>query len=110
MRQLYMGRGREGCSLLLDEVVEQFGYSRKHAFKLLGAKSGRGRDWSSQGLPSKYGAGQSGTLWRESARELDLERDIIRIFTVGGRATARRGIKDWRASWKRRGRWQGSAI
>lgn len=42
LRQRYMSRGREGRSRLLDEVVEQFGYSRKHAIKLLGAKVGWG--------------------------------------------------------------------
>jgi hypothetical protein len=30
-RQRYMGRGKKGRGALLDEVCEQFGYSRKHA-------------------------------------------------------------------------------
>jgi|GEM_PF-2327797 len=36
MRQRYGGRGKEGRGRLLDEVCEQFGYSRKHAIKLPG--------------------------------------------------------------------------
>ena len=31
VRQRYVGRGREGRSLLIDELCEQWGYSRKHA-------------------------------------------------------------------------------
>jgi len=31
MRQRYAGRGKQGRGVLLDEVCEQFGYSRKHA-------------------------------------------------------------------------------
>ena len=34
------GRGREGRSRMIDELCEQFGYSRKHAIKLLNAKAG----------------------------------------------------------------------
>ena len=30
-RQRYANRGREGKSRLIDELVEDFGYSRKHA-------------------------------------------------------------------------------
>ena len=41
LRQRYMGRGREGRSRLIDEVCEQWGYSRKHAIKLPEAKA----DW-----------------------------------------------------------------
>ncbi len=33
------GRGRKGRSLLIDELCEQWGYSLKHAIKLLGAKT-----------------------------------------------------------------------
>ncbi len=42
LRQRYTGRGREGRSRLVDELCEQWGYSRKHAIKLLGAKTGWG--------------------------------------------------------------------
>lgn len=42
LRQRYTSRGREGRSRMIDELVEQFGYSRKHAIKLLGAKAGWG--------------------------------------------------------------------
>jgi hypothetical protein len=37
-RERYERRGRQGRSRMLDEVCEQFGYSRKHAIKLLRAK------------------------------------------------------------------------
>ena len=40
LRERYMGRGREGRSRLIDELCEQWDYSRKHAIKLLGAKTG----------------------------------------------------------------------
>jgi len=42
--QRYAGRGKQGRGVLLDELCEQFGYSRKHAIKMLGAKSGWGGD------------------------------------------------------------------
>jgi hypothetical protein len=46
-----VGRGQ-----LLNEVCEQFGYSRKHAIKLLGAKAGWGGDPQvRKGRPSTYG-------------------------------------------------------
>jgi hypothetical protein len=35
MRERYRRRNREGKSRILDEVCEQYGYSRKHAIKLL---------------------------------------------------------------------------
>jgi hypothetical protein len=41
-RQRYLSRNKEGKGRLIDELCEQFGYSRKHAIKLLGAKSGWG--------------------------------------------------------------------
>ncbi len=44
LRQRYSGRGKKGRGVLLNEVCEQFGYSRKHAIKLLGAKAGWGGD------------------------------------------------------------------
>ena len=49
LRQHYMGRGREGCSRLIDELCEQWEYSRKHAIKLLGGQNRLGwRSWCSQ--------------------------------------------------------------
>ncbi len=42
LRQRYVNRSKVGKKLLLDEVCEQWGYSRKHAIKLLNAKSGWG--------------------------------------------------------------------
>ena len=57
MRQRYWGRGKKGRGVMLDEVCEQFGYSRKHAIKLLGAKAGWGGDHTvRKGRPPVYGA------------------------------------------------------
>ncbi|MGB0583093.1 MAG: hypothetical protein ACPGVU_25695 [Limisphaerales bacterium] len=42
LRQRYGGQGREGKSRMIDELCEQFGYSRKHAIKLLNAQVGWG--------------------------------------------------------------------
>ena len=44
LRQRYANRGVEGRSRMITEVCEQFGYSRKHAIKLLGAQAGWGGD------------------------------------------------------------------
>ena len=44
LRQRYGNRGREGRSRMIQEMAGQFGYSRKHAIKLLGAKAGWGGD------------------------------------------------------------------
>lgn len=64
-RQRYAGRGREGRSRLIDEVCEQWGYSRKHAIKLLGAGVGRGGDPAvRKGRPPKYGNEVVEVLWR----------------------------------------------
>jgi hypothetical protein len=50
---------------LLDEVCEQFGYSRKHAVKLLGAKAGWGGNAGvSKGRPPVYGKGVEEVLYR----------------------------------------------
>ncbi len=42
LRQRYVNRGKAGKELLLDEVCEQWDYSRKHAIRLLSGKSGWG--------------------------------------------------------------------
>jgi len=44
LRQRNANRGVEGRSRMITGLCEQFGYSRKHAIKLLGAKAGRGGD------------------------------------------------------------------
>jgi len=44
LRQRYLERGLRGRSRMLDELWEQFAYSRKHAIKLLGGKAGWGGD------------------------------------------------------------------
>lgn len=65
LRQRYVGRGREGRTRLVDEVCEQWGYSRKHAIKLLGAKAGWGGDPGvRKGRPPKYGREVVEVLWR----------------------------------------------
>jgi hypothetical protein len=56
LRQRYVNRNRAGRSALITEVCEQFGYSRKHAIKLLGAKVGWGGDPGAvKGRPAVYG-------------------------------------------------------
>ena len=35
LQERYAGRAKEGRGRLLDEFCEQYGYSRKHAIKLL---------------------------------------------------------------------------
>ena len=65
LRQRYAQRGREGRSRLLDEVCEQWGYSRKHAITLLGARSGWGGDPAvPKGRPPEYGVDVIEVLWR----------------------------------------------
>ncbi len=59
------GRGRKVRSLLIDELCEQWSYSRKHAIKLLGAKAGRGGDPAvRRGRPPKYDIEVEEVLWR----------------------------------------------
>jgi hypothetical protein len=56
LRQRYAGRGKQGRGVLLDDLCEQFGYSRKHAVKLLGAQAGWGGDpVVCKGRPPVYG-------------------------------------------------------
>jgi hypothetical protein len=63
--QRYGGRGREGRTRLIDEVCEQFGYSRKHAIKLLNGRAGCGGNASaSRGRPPLYGKEEQEVLWR----------------------------------------------
>lgn len=65
LRRRYLGRGREGRSRLIDEMCEQWGYSRKHAIKLLGARSGWGGDPGiRKGRPPRYGPEVVRVLWR----------------------------------------------
>ena len=56
LRQRYANRGLEGRSRMITELCEQFGYNRKHAIKLLGAKAGWGGDpLVRKGRPPVYG-------------------------------------------------------
>ena len=65
MRQRYVGMGREGRSRLIDEVCEQWDYSRKHAIKLLVGKAGWGGGLCSRkGRPPVYGEAEAVVLWR----------------------------------------------
>jgi hypothetical protein len=65
LRQRYSERHREGRSRMIEELCEQFGYSRKHAIKLLGAKAGWGGDPAvRKGRPPVYGAEVARVLWR----------------------------------------------
>ena len=57
LRAWYAQRGREGKSRLLNEVCEEYGYSRKHAIKLL-------RD------PA------AAALWQQLGRQLHLESGV----------------------------------
>jgi hypothetical protein len=64
LRQRYEGRGREGRVRMIDELCEQFGYSRKHAIKMLNAKSGWGGDPAvRKGRPPRYDERVVEVLW-----------------------------------------------
>jgi hypothetical protein len=65
LRQRYAARARHGRSRMIQELCEQFGYSRKHAIKLLGAKVGWGGDPAvRKGRPPLYGPQVELVLWR----------------------------------------------
>ena len=65
LRERYARRGREGRSRLIDEVCEQWDYSRKHAIKLLAAQAGWGGDPAvRKGRPPQYGAEVAQVFWR----------------------------------------------
>jgi len=65
LRQRYMERGREGRLRIIDELCEQFGYSRKHAIKLLNAKAGWGGDPAlAKGRPAVYGSREVEVLFK----------------------------------------------
>jgi hypothetical protein len=50
---------------MIEEVCEQWGYSRKHAIKLLGAKAGWGGDPAvRKGRPPQYGEDVREVFWR----------------------------------------------
>jgi hypothetical protein len=57
---------------MIDEVCEQWGYSRKHAIKLLGAQAGWGGDPTvRKGRPPKYGAEVVKVLEKGSVLDID---------------------------------------
>ena len=67
MRQRYAARDKQGRAKLLDELCEQFGYSRKHAIKLMGAKAGWGGDPAvRKGRPPIYGQEVAEVFWKIS--------------------------------------------
>lgn len=59
LQQRYAGRGKLGRQRLLDEFCEQWGYSRKHAIKLLGNWKARPLEpkRSARGRPRHYQSG-----------------------------------------------------
>jgi hypothetical protein len=58
LRQQYMVKGPEGRKRMIDDVWEQWGYSRKHAIKLLGSQTRLGGGPAvRKGRPPKHGAG-----------------------------------------------------
>jgi hypothetical protein len=65
LRQRYTGCGREGRSRLIDELREEWGYSRKHAINLLGARTGwGGKPGVRKGRPPKYDSKVEEVLWQ----------------------------------------------
>jgi hypothetical protein len=80
LRQRYMGRGKKGRGALLDEVCEQFGYSRKHAIKLLGAKAGWG--------------GKAGVC---KVRPLVYGKEVEEVLYRLGKAANTPAASDWRS-------------
>jgi hypothetical protein len=56
LRSSYVRRDREGRGRMICDLCEQFGYSRKHATKMLGAQAGWGGDPAvRKGRPPVYG-------------------------------------------------------
>ena len=68
LRQRHAGRGQEGRSRMIDELLEQFDYSRKHAIKLLNGRAGWGGEPGlRRGRPPVYGPEEVAVrrrLWR----------------------------------------------
>jgi len=63
-RRPYAKWGREGRSGLIDEVREQWGYSRKDAIKLLNTETGWGGDPAVlTGHPPSYGKEVEEVFW-----------------------------------------------
>ena len=54
MRERYAARGREGKGRMLDEVCAEYGYSRKHAIKLLRGRARKRSGRKRPGPPVKY--------------------------------------------------------
>lgn len=64
MRQRYLNRNRVGKGLILTELEEQYGYSRKHAIKLMSGQVGWGGDPAvRKGRRPQYGAEEVEVLW-----------------------------------------------
>ncbi|WP_231363910.1 hypothetical protein [Verrucomicrobium sp. 3C] len=55
MRERYARRGRKGKRRMLEEFCEQWGYSRKHAIKLLSGKRAQKAEGGRRGRPARYG-------------------------------------------------------
>lgn len=54
-RKRYPHRGRRGKSILIDEVSEAFGWSRKHAIKALNGKVSLGKSSKKRGAKATWG-------------------------------------------------------
>lgn len=69
MRERYHKRNREGKGRIIDELEEVYGYSRKHAIKLMSLKAGRVLKKQKSGRPREYGEEEEKVLkvmWRVS--------------------------------------------
>ena len=106
LRQRYANRGREGKSRLIDELVEDFGYSRKHAIKLLNARAG----WGGQvgvprGRPPRYGAEVVQVLKTIWKAQNSLAANVCRLCWVSGFHFTKRSTGSYpgsseRTSWR----------
>lgn len=68
-RARYAGRGREGKSLMIDEVSDAFGWDRKHTIKALNGKVSLGGGAGKRGRVSIYGEAEKTAIigiWKHS--------------------------------------------
>ena len=84
LQQRYAERGREGRSRMIQELCEQFGYSRKHAIKLLNARAGRDGDPAvRKGRPPAYGEEVEQVLWRVwQASEQPCGKRLVKLLPL----------------------------
>ncbi len=68
-RQRYLSRNRMGRSAMIDEVIDTFGWKRKHAIKALKGKVTRGNNAKKRGSKSTHGEEEKAVivyLWKHS--------------------------------------------